>query len=168
MPKGCCVPGCPSTERSCGNAVSFHEVPSDNRCRDAWLEAIAGDDLEERARLLSNARSVVCSLHFKPTDFKVGMKRRVLVTAAVPSIFPSKNATLDPEPPVRKRRRRRTAEPYYYYNVHSVTGVEDVEEEAATAGATAAVDARAASRVAAVPETTTIMILPGMVIRHER
>lgn len=166
MPKGCCVPGCPSTERNCANAVSFHEVPSDNRCRDAWVEAIAGDDFEERARLLSNARSVVCSLHFKPTDFKVGMKRRVLVTAAVPSIFPGKNAPSNPEPPPRKRRRRRTVEPYYYYNVHSVTGVEDVEDEAA---AGAASDAGAeARRVAAVPETTTIMILPGMVIRHER
>lgn len=166
MPKGCCVADCPSTERTGGNAISFHELPSDSLCRDAWVKAIAGDDLEERARLLSNARSVVCSLHFKPTDFKVGMKRRVLVTAAVPSIFPDKNSLLDPATPARKRRRRRTAEPYYYYNAHSVTGVEDVEDEAATAGA--AVDARAACRAVAVPEATTIMILPGMVIQHDR
>lgn len=166
MPKGCCVADCPSTERTGGNAISFHELPSDSLCRDAWVKAIAGDDLEERARLLSNARSVVCSLHFKPTDFKVGMKRRVLVTAAVPSIFPDKNSLLDP--PARKRRRRRTAEPYYYYNAHSVTGVEDVEDEAATAGATADLDSRAACRAVAVPEATTIMILPGMVIQHDR
>lgn len=164
MPKGCCVLDCPSTERTGGNAISFHELPSDNLCRDAWVKAIAGDDLEERARLLSNARSVVCSLHFKPTDFKVGMKRRVLVTAAVPSIFPEKKSLL--HPPARRRRRRRTAEPYYYYNAHSVTGVEDVEDEAATAGAD--VDARAACRAVAVPEATTIMILPGMVIQHDR
>lgn len=164
MPKGCCVPCCPSTERRCGNAISFHEVPSDDRCRDAWVDAIAGGDADERARLIANARSVVCSLHFKPTDFKVGMKRRVLVNAAVPSIFPDKSAASALEPPTRKRRRRRTTEPYYYYNVHSVKGVEEVEEEDAAAAAAN----EATSRATATPETTTIMILPGMVIRHER
>lgn len=160
------MPCCPSTERRCGNAVSFHEVPSDDRCRDAWVDAIAGGDADERVRLLSNARSVVCSLHFKPTDFKVGMKRRVLVSTAVPSIFPDKSTALALEPPSRKRRRRRTAEPYYYYNVHSVKGVEEVDEE--DAAAAAASEAVSTSRATATPETTTIMILPGMVIRHER
>lgn len=167
MPKGCCVPCCPSTERNCGNTVSFHEVPSDDRRRDEWVYAIAGDNAEERARLLSNARSVVCSLHFKPTDFKVGMKRRVLVSAAVPSIFPDA-AVASMQLPLRKRRRRRTKEPYYYYNVNSVKGAEDAEEEDATPGVAVANDARAQSRPPVVPETTTIMILPGMVIRHER
>lgn len=163
MPKGCCVPACASTERKSGSFISFHEVPSDYRARDAWVDAIAGDDLDERMRLLSNARSVVCSLHFKTTDFKVGMKRRVLKPTAVPSIFPEPG-TYVPQP--ERKRRRRNKEPYYYYHVDSVK-VEEVEEEEETA--VAAVSARVEDRPRAVTaETTTIMILPGMVIRHER
>lgn len=164
MPKGCCVPSCASTERKSGSFISFHEVPSDDRARDAWVDAIAGDDLEERVRLLSNARSVVCSLHFKTTDFKVGMKRRVLKPTAVPSIFPEPGTHL-PQP--ERKRRRRNKEPYYYYHVDSVKQVEEVEEEEETA--VAAVSARVEDRPRVVTaETTTIMILPGMVIRHER
>ncbi|KAK8784810.1 hypothetical protein V5799_008831 [Amblyomma americanum] len=164
MPKGCCVPSCPSTERRCGSAVSFHEVPSDEASRDAWVNAITKGDGEEQARLFANARSVVCSLHFKPTDFKVGMKRRVLRPTAVPSIFPDKDSAEPAVTPPRKRRRR-TMEPYYYYNVHSVKNIDEIDaaenEEEEEIG-------RGAARTAATPEITTIMILPGMVIRHER
>lgn len=159
------MPSCPSTERKSGNFISFHEVPSDDRCRDAWVDAIAGDDHEERIRLLSNARSVVCSLHFKTSDFKVGMKRRVLRPTAVPSVFPEPG-TYSPQP--QRKRRRRNKEPYYYYNVDSVKQVEEVEEEgqAATPAASSAVVEERPRVVTA--ETTTIMILPGLVIRHER
>lgn len=161
MPKGCCVPSCSSTERRCGSIISFHEVPSDVATRDAWVDAITKGDAEERVRLLANARSVVCSLHFKPTDFKVGMKRRMLRPNAVPCIFPDvKN---EPEVTPSRKRRRRTTEPYYYYNAHSVKNIDEInapedEEE----------ELDRAARGETEPETTTIMILPGMVIRHER
>lgn len=159
------MPSCASTERKSGSFISFHEVPSDDRARDAWVDAIAGDDPDERVRLLTNARSVVCSLHFKTSDFKVGMKRRVLKQSAVPSIFPEPGSR-SPRP--ERKRRRRNKEPYYYYHVDSVKQVEEVEQEEEEASV-AAVSARVDERPRVVPaETTTIMILPGMVIRHER
>ncbi|KAH7985288.1 hypothetical protein HPB52_024210 [Rhipicephalus sanguineus] len=80
----CCVPSCRSSQRRKQDGVSFHEIPADSASRERWLTAISRD--EWMPNTTSNY-SVVCSLHFLPSDFKDGCTRRVLKLGAVPSVF---------------------------------------------------------------------------------
>ncbi|KAH6920847.1 hypothetical protein HPB50_028163 [Hyalomma asiaticum] len=50
-----------------------------------------------------NSRAVVCSIHFKEEDYKVGLKRKVLRPTAAPTQFPSYPAYMLPA--VSKKRR---------------------------------------------------------------
>ncbi|KAH9372161.1 hypothetical protein HPB48_009706 [Haemaphysalis longicornis] len=52
--------------------------------REKWLHAILRDTFPSTA---IRDRSVVCSLHFRPTDFKKDFTRRLLKPGAVPSVF---------------------------------------------------------------------------------
>lgn len=45
---------------------------------------------------MPNSRAVVCSIHFKEEDYKVGLKRKVLQPTAVPTQFPSYPAYMLP------------------------------------------------------------------------
>ncbi|KAL1418780.1 hypothetical protein MTO96_025665 [Rhipicephalus appendiculatus] len=80
----CCVPKCRSSQQRKQDGVSFHEIPADSTSRERWLTAISR---EEWVPNTTSNYSVVCSLHFLPSDFKDGCKRRLLKPGAVPSVF---------------------------------------------------------------------------------
>ncbi|KAH7952541.1 hypothetical protein HPB52_023876 [Rhipicephalus sanguineus] len=101
----CCVPRCTSSERQKEPGVTFHELPSDSAARERWITAIAREDSVPNTAFYY---TVVCSLHFKPSDFRDDCKRRQLKPDAVPSVFSARrrarrNAAL--------RRNRRIEEP---------------------------------------------------------
>lgn len=80
----CCVPLCNSREnrKEKVRAVSFHEIPSNMELRTEWLRRIHRPDdwiPQDTAR--------VCSLHFLPEDFRVGLKVIRLKPDAVPTVF---------------------------------------------------------------------------------
>ena len=83
----CCVPGCNSDSRYENNnteVIWFHSFPSDKTIRKAWIIKIRRDE----GPLFNITRStVVCSLHFKPSDYKWSPVRKTLIRGAVPSIF---------------------------------------------------------------------------------
>ena len=83
----CCVPGCNSDSRYENNnteAVWFHRFPIDKTTRKAWIIKIRRD----KGPLFNITRSTyVCSLHFKPSDYKWSPVRKRLIKGAVPSIF---------------------------------------------------------------------------------
>ena len=85
----CMVPGCSSGTRK-ALAVSFHLLPRDlERCKQ-WLRAINHPKFGEDTALEAVKQQKVCSLHFKPEDFKYnvrGRKRAALLNSAIPSIF---------------------------------------------------------------------------------
>jgi hypothetical protein len=85
----CKVPGCSSRTRK-GQAVNFHLLPRDlERCKQ-WLRAINHPKFGEVTAMEAVKQKKVCSVHFKPEDFKVnvlGMKRDALLNTAIPSIF---------------------------------------------------------------------------------
>ena len=86
----CCVPGCYST--SCSRYPSpnkeafwFHSFPTDKTARKRWSIEIR----REEGPLFRITRAAhVCSLHFKPSDYKWAPVRKRLIRGAVPSIFP--------------------------------------------------------------------------------
>lgn len=66
MANKCCVPFCPNVYKKGGiNAFSLHKFPREARLRQAWIDAIAEENLE-----IKPLYSKVCSDHFLPSDFK--------------------------------------------------------------------------------------------------
>uniref|UniRef100_A0A1E1XN30 Putative tick transposon n=1 Tax=Amblyomma sculptum TaxID=1581419 RepID=A0A1E1XN30_AMBSC len=88
MPMHCCVPLC--TQRgyrdSCGNKVSFHKFPRDPTLFKNWIKAIRRD---EGPYFKVTKYTVVCSVHFKPSDFIPGVAsgHNLLRDKAIPSVF---------------------------------------------------------------------------------
>lgn len=80
----CCVPQCASSQRKKAPGVSFHEIPSDSGLRELWLKSIAREDWVPN---VTSNYSVVCSLHFRESDFRDNIKKRLLKPGAVPSVF---------------------------------------------------------------------------------
>lgn len=87
MPKSCCVPLCPSTDR---NSPSDHyfEIPSNVERRAAWLKRISRQGTAKGSPWQPASRSVVCSRHFIDKDYREGCKRKLLRSSAIPTVFP--------------------------------------------------------------------------------
>lgn len=80
----CCVPNCKSrsyTGLSKG-VVTYHEIPANLEMRELWLANV------NRQNWTPNDRTKVCSLHFQQSDFRPGVKIKILKKGSVPSIFP--------------------------------------------------------------------------------
>ncbi|KAL1474276.1 hypothetical protein MTO96_021122 [Rhipicephalus appendiculatus] len=88
MPKNCCVPLCKSNA-SRNPELCYHELPSKENLRNAWLRNISREGTDKGSHWQPSSRTVVCSLHFNADDYKVGMKRKLLLPTAVPTQFPS-------------------------------------------------------------------------------
>lgn len=80
----CCVPQCTSSQTKKAPGVSFHEIPSDRSLRELWLKSISREDWVPND---TSNYSVVCSLHFRESDFRENVKKRLLKPGAVPSVF---------------------------------------------------------------------------------
>ncbi|XP_037514282.1 THAP domain-containing protein 11-like [Rhipicephalus sanguineus] len=84
----CCVPFCKSSDRR-STGISFNELPV-TQIRQEWLKKISRQaEAPGKQPCGPSDRSKVCSLHFKPEDYREGLKLRKLKPAAIPSIFPS-------------------------------------------------------------------------------
>lgn len=133
----CCVPSCTSSERNKGPGVTFYELPYDNATRARWITAIAREDSAPKT---TSYYTVVCSLHFKTSDFRDGCKRRLLKRGAIPSVFGSrvprteKCGTLaKPENRGTKKRKREPSP-----SVPCVPVCGDVQDDELVAESTAA------------------------------
>ncbi|KAM7295701.1 uncharacterized protein ISCGN_020974 [Ixodes scapularis] len=105
----CCVPLCKASGRTTSGGVAFHEFPVTD-VRNQWLKKISRQaDGPEKQPWVPNDRSVVCSLHFKPEDYREGLKLRRLKPDAVPSIFPGYPTYLQPAPKKERRPLKRKA-----------------------------------------------------------
>lgn len=80
----CCVPFCKSKHKT-GSGISFHDFPVDPELCRKWVARVSRKNWAPR---FEASGSRVCSLHFKPSDFREGVARRVLKPGVVPSIFP--------------------------------------------------------------------------------
>ncbi len=92
--------------------VSLHQFPWSNpELVEMWKHVLKRRDWEP------TKRSVICSLHFKPTDFKAeswdhqkarregkNLKRRVLKLGAIPSVFPGVPNIVQRKKSPKKRR----------------------------------------------------------------
>ncbi|KAH9367381.1 hypothetical protein HPB48_010176 [Haemaphysalis longicornis] len=99
----CCVPFCTSSVRKKEPNVSYHEFPVDEALKTQWLKNISRKNWEPNS---TSNYSVVCSLHFRPEDFRTDTKRRRLKQNAVPSVFPHYPKYMKPAP---KRETRSDA-----------------------------------------------------------
>lgn len=88
MPLNCCVPKCKSTARRqpTGVKISFHEFPVTD-IRESWIKAISREG-PNKTLWQPSETAKVCSVHFRPEDYKEGAKTRILKRNAVPSVFP--------------------------------------------------------------------------------
>ncbi|KAH6919943.1 hypothetical protein HPB50_029069 [Hyalomma asiaticum] len=102
MPKSCCVPRCKSNAAR-NSDLCYHELPAKQQLRVAWLRHISRQGNVKGSHWVPNSRAVVCSIHFKEEDYKVGIKRKVLRPTAVPTQFPPYPAYMLPA--VSKKRR---------------------------------------------------------------
>ncbi|XP_037268860.2 uncharacterized protein LOC119160746 isoform X2 [Rhipicephalus microplus] len=98
----CCVPFCKSSDRR-STGISFHEFPV-TQIRQEWLKKISRQaEGPGKQPWEPSDRSKVCSLHFKPEDYREGLKLRKLKPDAIPSIFPSYPGYM--QEPSRKERQ---------------------------------------------------------------
>ncbi|CAC5390003.1 unnamed protein product [Mytilus coruscus] len=81
--KHCCVPLCNGNGRR-HMELSFHRFPQTDNKRNLWIQAIRRDP---GPMFNISDQTVVCSRHFKPTDFKWTPVRKTLKPDSVPSIF---------------------------------------------------------------------------------
>ncbi|KAH6920603.1 hypothetical protein HPB50_028409 [Hyalomma asiaticum] len=110
MPKSCSVPRCKSnTARN--SDLCYHELPAKQQLRDAWLRHISRQGSVKGSHLVPNSRAVVCPIHFKEEDYKVGLKRKVLRPTALPTQFPSYPAYMLPAVSKKRRPVRQNALP---------------------------------------------------------
>lgn len=89
MPLTCCVPQCKSTARRqpAGVKISFHEFPVTD-IRESWIKAVSREG-PNKTLWQPTETAKVCSVHFRPEDYKEGAKTRILKRNAVPSVFPN-------------------------------------------------------------------------------
>ncbi|XP_077554548.1 uncharacterized protein LOC144169329 [Haemaphysalis longicornis] len=89
MPLTCCVPQCKSSARRQPTDVkiSFHEFPVTD-IRESWIKAISREG-PNKTLWQPTETAKVCSMHFRPEDYKEGAKTRILKRNAVPSVFPN-------------------------------------------------------------------------------
>ncbi|XP_046583620.1 THAP domain-containing protein 1-like [Haliotis rubra] len=80
----CSLPQCTSDARY-NNSLSFHTFLKAEDVRRRWIIAIRRD---EGPFFTITRKSVVCSKHFRPEDYKYTPVRRTLKQGFVPSIFP--------------------------------------------------------------------------------
>ncbi|KAH8022412.1 hypothetical protein HPB51_024142 [Rhipicephalus microplus] len=98
----CCVPFCKSSDRR-STGISFHEFPV-TQIRQEWLKKISRQaEGPGKQPWEPSDRSKVCSLHFKPEDYRESLKLRKLKPDAIPSIFPSYPGYM--QEPSRKERQ---------------------------------------------------------------
>ncbi len=79
----CCVPFCKNTKGKT-KGISYHEFPLKEDLKRLWLRAISRSGFEPNN--LSNS-SVICSVHFKESDYKLNCKKRILKAESVPTTF---------------------------------------------------------------------------------
>ncbi|KAH9383111.1 hypothetical protein HPB48_023846 [Haemaphysalis longicornis] len=110
----CVFAACPndtSSQTKKAPGVSFHEIPSDSGLRELWLKSISREDWVPND---TSNYSVVCSLHFRQSDFRDNVKKRLLKPGAVPSVF-SELTSCAGQTEARSRRdlriRKRKREP---------------------------------------------------------
>ncbi|KAL1427134.1 hypothetical protein MTO96_017703 [Rhipicephalus appendiculatus] len=90
--------------------ISFHEFPV-TEIRQEWLKKISRQaEGPGRQPWVPSDRSKICSLHFKPTDYK-GLKLRKLKADAIPSIFPGYPTYLQKQLPNERKAVKRFSEP---------------------------------------------------------
>ncbi|GFQ98631.1 DNA transposase THAP9 [Trichonephila clavata] len=90
----CCVPFCKSDSKKKEKNVSFHEFPSNLQLRDAWIKNISRSNFDVNDK---SASSVVCSKHFKETDFVSDRIKRILKKGTVPTVFPGYASYMVPQ-----------------------------------------------------------------------
>ncbi|XP_064455101.1 THAP domain-containing protein 1 B-like [Ornithodoros turicata] len=105
MPKNCCVPICTSCARKDPH-VKYQEFPCKPDVREAWLKMISREGAVRGSKWQPCDRSLVCSLHFTEADYKKGVKRKLLLPTAVPSLFEGYPSYMQDCHPTTKRRRR--------------------------------------------------------------
>ncbi|XP_075721826.1 uncharacterized protein LOC119186338 [Rhipicephalus microplus] len=108
----CCVPLCKSSGRTAASrGISFHEFPITD-VRNLWLKNIHRQaEGPGKQPWLPNDRSKVCSLHFRPEDYRESTKYRRLKPDAAPTLFPDFPTYLQPAPsqPRRPAKRKRVS-----------------------------------------------------------
>ncbi|KAH7979809.1 hypothetical protein HPB49_011188 [Dermacentor silvarum] len=67
--------------------LTFHELPAKEQLRDAWLRHISQQGIDKGSQWVPNSRAIVCSIHFKEDNYKVGLKRKVLRPPALLTQF---------------------------------------------------------------------------------
>ncbi|KAH8027340.1 hypothetical protein HPB51_004692 [Rhipicephalus microplus] len=159
----CCVPLCKSSGRTAASrGISFHEFPITD-VRNLWLKNIHRQaEGPGKQPWLPNDRSKVCSLHFRPEDYRESTKYRRLKPDAVPTLFPDFPTYLQPAPsqPRRPAKRKRVSldcpkqatkhrQEQFFHDVPSDDGI-----LADTADDTAGITAHAEDSVNA-PQTLT-------------
>ncbi|KAH7944684.1 hypothetical protein HPB51_028602 [Rhipicephalus microplus] len=159
----CCIPLCKSSGRTAASrGISFHEFPVTD-VRNLWLKNIHRQaEGPGKQPWLPNDRSKVCSLHFRPEDYRESTKYRRLKPDAAPTLFPDFPTYLQPAPsqPRRPAKRKRVSldcpkqatkhrQEQFFHDVPSDDGI-----LADTADDTAGITAHAEDSVNA-PQTLT-------------
>ncbi|KAK8774441.1 hypothetical protein V5799_011024 [Amblyomma americanum] len=102
----CCVPLCKSSGRA-SRGISFHEFPVTD-IRNQWLKNISRQGKGPgKEPWVPSDRSRVCSLHFRPENYREGLKLRRLKPDAVPTVFPAFPVYLQPSPKQTQRLLKR-------------------------------------------------------------
>lgn len=97
MPASCSAYGCTNRHYR-GTPIHFHSFPfSREKVLKAWIHAV------RRKNFKPTKSSVICSAHFRETDFIKNNRGWVLKHDAVPSVFENFPAHLQPKP-IKERR----------------------------------------------------------------
>lgn len=98
----CCVPYCKAKKGKI-KGISFHEFPARLELRELWLKAVSRKDFIPNDRSPS---SVICSQHFKDSDYVQTSKRKRLKRDAVPSKFDGYPHYMKKTSPVKRRKNK--------------------------------------------------------------
>ena len=73
MPSNCAVFGCFNTyKKTKDSKIKYHHFPKNKAYRNQWVHACC------RADTINTEYAIVCSIHFKPEDYKDDLKSRLL------------------------------------------------------------------------------------------
>lgn len=84
MGKTCCLTFCQETDKDKSKATKFHLFPLNKSYCKKWLDYVHKYDNKE---FLATQYSVICSKHFKKTDYETVNGRRTLRTGAYPRVI---------------------------------------------------------------------------------
>ena len=101
----CSAVGC-SNMSSKDKGITVHHFPKEKKLRNTWLVKM------KRAKWTPTPRSVLCSLHFEDSQFRITASRPLLIKGAIPTIFNHSNDE-------SKRTRKPSAMSKYQAAVHS-------------------------------------------------